>query len=136
MSWSHFSHEADIGLRASGSDKESVFSEMGFALTAVITEPENVAALETVEIHCEAPTDELLLVDWLNALVFEMATRRMLFAKFDVELGDGKLDATVTGEHVDIDRHCPAVEVKGATYTSLSLAATAEGYEGRCVVDV
>jgi tRNA nucleotidyltransferase (CCA-adding enzyme) len=32
-----------------------------------------------VEVSCEAPDDELLLVDWLNALVYEMAMRQVLF---------------------------------------------------------
>ena len=36
--------------------------------------------------RCEAPDDELLLVDWLNALIYEMATRHMLFGRFAVSL--------------------------------------------------
>lgn len=136
MSWSHFSHDADIGLWAAGPDKASVFEQIAVALLAVITDPKDVATTESVEIHCEAPSDELMLADWLNALVFEMATRKMLFRDFDVTVGDGKLDAVARGEPVDIDRHCPAVEVKGATYTELSFTRTDDGYEGRCVVDV
>ena len=50
--------------------------------TAVITDLESVAPTQSVPIVCEAPDDELLLVDWLNALVYEMATRKMLFSRF------------------------------------------------------
>ncbi len=35
----------------------------------------------------------LLLIDWLNALVYEMATRRMLFGAFVVTIEDSRLHA-------------------------------------------
>jgi len=136
-SWEHFEHEADIGLRALAPTREELFEFMGVALTAVITEPENVRSIEAITISCEAPDDALLLVDWLNALVFEMATRRMLFGEFDVELRGHKLDARVSGEAIDRLRHQPVVEAKGATYTALAVEQDDEGnWHGQCVVDV
>lgn len=77
--WSHFHHEADIGVRGIGASKEEAFEQAALALTAVITEPEKVAPKELVALKCEAPDDALLFADWLNALVYEMATRKMLF---------------------------------------------------------
>jgi SHS2 domain-containing protein len=64
----------------------------------------------TVPITCEAPSDDLLLVDWLNALV-TMATRRMLFSAFDVTIADSHLHATA-GKPVD-RIHTTGGEVKG-----------------------
>ena len=49
-------------------------------------DPSAVNATSPVEIACDAPDDEHLLVDWLNTLVYEMATRRMLFAAFVVAI--------------------------------------------------
>jgi tRNA nucleotidyltransferase (CCA-adding enzyme) len=43
-------------------------------LTAVITDPGSAASTYSVPIISEAPDHELLLVDWLDALVYEMAT--------------------------------------------------------------
>jgi hypothetical protein len=54
-------------------------------------------------------------------LIFEMATRSMLFARFQVVLDETGLSATVWGEPVDVARHCPAVEPKGATFTELAV---------------
>ena len=62
--------------------KAESFEQAAVALTAVITDPDSVAANERVEVTCEATDDELLLVNWLNALIYEMATRRMLFARY------------------------------------------------------
>lgn len=136
--WEHWEHRADIGLRATATTREALFEAMGEALTAVVTEdPASVRTTETIPVSCEAPDDALLLVDWLNALIFEMATRNMIFGSFEVELSGQKLDARVGGETVDRARHQPAVEVKGATYTALVVERDATGtWHGQCVVDV
>jgi tRNA nucleotidyltransferase (CCA-adding enzyme) len=135
--WEHFPHGADIGVRGIGASKEEAFEQAALALTAVIVDPRAVAPQEAVEINCEAPDDELLLVDWLNALVYEMATRRMLFHGSSVQINEHSLHATAWGEEVDVARHQPAVEVKGATYTSLLVEQDETGtWLAQCVVDV
>jgi tRNA nucleotidyltransferase (CCA-adding enzyme) len=135
--WDHFEHEADIGVRATAPSRETLFERLAEALTAIITEPDRVRSVETITIHCEAPDDAMLLVDWLNALVYEMATRRMVFGAWHVELDGLRLTARVSGETVDRARHQPVVEVKGATYTALSVEQDEQGlWHGQCVVDV
>lgn len=134
--WEHFAHDADIGVRGHGSTKAEAFEQAAHALMAVITDPANIAPVQAVTIHCEAPGDELLLVDWLNQLIFEMATRHMLFGRFAVQLRDDVLQATAWGEPTDRQRHRPAVEVKGATYTGLRVAQEDGGWLAQTVVDV
>ena len=136
-SWEHFPHQADIGVRGIGVTKEAAFEQAGLAMTAVITDVDSVTPAQSVSIVCEAPDAELLLVDWLNALVYEMATRKMLFSRFAVHFNDHSLHATAWGEPVDVARHQPAVEVKGATYTELSVKQDNQGrWIAQCVVDV
>lgn len=135
--WEHFPHQADIGVRGIGSTKEKAFEAAGLAVTAVITDLASVSPMQAVQIACEAPDEELLLVDWLNALVYEMATRKMLFSRFTVHLNDHSLHATAWGEPIEVARHEPAVEVKGATYTELSVKRDEQGrWIAQCVVDV
>jgi SHS2 domain-containing protein len=105
----------------------------------VVTAPEDLAPSERVDFACEAPDLELLLVDFLNALVYRMATLRMLFARVEVELETSPphLRARAWGEAVDVARHAPAVEVKGATLTALAVAQQPDGsWLAQCVVDV
>jgi tRNA nucleotidyltransferase (CCA-adding enzyme) len=45
-----------------------------------------VRPLEPVSLRCEAHDDELLFAEWLNALIYEVATRRMLFSRFSVRI--------------------------------------------------
>jgi len=135
--WEHFPHEADMGVRGIGASREQAFEQAALALTSVIADLDKVAAREPIEIQCEAPDDELLFVDWLNSLVFEMATRHMLFSRFAVQIEGHKLTAQAWGEPIDRTRHQPAVEVKGATYTGLRVVQAADGHwVAECIVDV
>jgi SHS2 domain-containing protein len=134
--WEHFEHGADIGVRGYGASEAEAFEQAALALTAVITDLESVRPLERVDISCEAPDDELLFAEWLNALVYEMATRRMLFARYSVKLEGTRLAGEAWGEAVDAERHHPAVEVKGATYTMLRVAREGANWVAQTVVDV
>lgn len=135
--WEHFSHQADIGVRGIAPTLEAAFEQTALALTAVIADPAAIVPAQAVEIECEAPDAELLLADWLNRLIYEIATRRMLFSRFEVALDNGRLRATAWGEAVDAERHRPVVEIKGATYTELKVAQDEMGlWIAQCVVDV
>lgn len=135
--WEHFAHEADIGVRGLGASPAEAFEQAALALTAVITDPASVWPDEAVELFCEAPDIELLLAEWLNALIYAMATRQLLFARFEVQMVAHQLRAQVWGERVDPRKHQPAVEVKGATYTALAVRQTDDGgWLAQCVVDV
>ena len=136
MPWEHYEHAADIGVRGFGATKAEAFEQAALAMTAAVSDPATVAPRERATIRCEAPDDELLFADWLNALVYVMATRRMLFSKFNVKLENARLSAEVWGEPIDPARHHPAVEVKGATYTTLRVARHGEGWVAQTVVDV
>ena len=135
--WEHFPHQADVGVRGIGLTLEEAFEQAALALTAAIADPAEVATGEMIELSCEAPDVELLLVDWLNRLIYEMATRNMLFSHFVVHLQGNRLTAQVWGEALETARHRPAVEVKGATYTALTVEQQSDGsWLAQCVVDV
>lgn len=124
-------------MRGIGPTPASAFEQAALALTAVITDPADVEARESIAIRCDGADLEPLLVDWLNALVYETATRKILFGKFQLSIGEDGLRATAWGEPVDVARHQPAVEVKGATYTMLRVTEEPAGrWLAQCVVDV
>jgi SHS2 domain-containing protein len=132
-----FAHDADIGVRGRGATLAEAFAQAGVALTAVVTDPARVGETLSVEIACEAGEPEALFFEWVNALVFEMATRDLLFARYEVTIEGGRLKGRAFGEPVAVERHRPAVEVKGATYTGLRVTREpAGGWVAECVVDV
>jgi SHS2 domain-containing protein len=137
QTWEHFAHQADIGVRGTGATLSQAFEQAACALTAVITDPDAVQARRAVQIRCQAPDRELLLVDWLNAIIYAMAVQRMLFSRFEVQTDGQRLSGCAWGEAIDIARHQPAVEVKGATFTELKVTQNDGGrWIAQCIVDV
>ena len=134
--WESFPHDADVGIRGFGRTAAEAFEQAALALTAVVTAVA-IKPAEAVRVACEAPDLELLFVEWLNAIIYEMAVRKMLFSRFAVTIEGGKLTGTLWGEPVDVVRHAPACEPKGATYTALKVAADPDGiWSAACIVDV
>ena len=137
LRWEHFPHDADMGVRGIGTTKAEAFEQAALALTAVTVNPDIVQERQESHFSCDAPDDELLLVDWLNTLVCSMDQEKMLFHRFHVVIDNQHLEGTAWGEPVDRQRHEPAVEVKGATYTELSVHQGRDGlWVAQCIVDV
>jgi SHS2 domain-containing protein len=134
--WEHFPHGADIGVRGVGDTPAAAFAEAARAVTAAAVDPAVIAPVRAVEIRCTGADLEDLFYGWLNALIWEMSVRRMLFGKFDVQIDGTALTAVAYGETASPRRHEPAVEVKGATYTALSVRKEGDNWIAECVIDV
>jgi SHS2 domain-containing protein len=135
--WQHLEHGSDIGVRGCAGSPAEAFAQAALALTALITAPERIAEHERVTLECREADPELLLYDWLNAVIYAMATRGLLFGRFQVTIDGDRLRATAYGEALDRARHQPAVEVKGATLSGLEVRCSAQGeWVAQCIVDV
>lgn len=135
--WEHFSHEADVGIRGIGETKADAFAQAALALMAILCDPDDVRPRDAITVDVEGVDDEFLFVNWIDRLVVEIATRRMLFARFEVAIDDHRLRATAYGEPIDRERHRPAAEAKGATLTELHVGQRPDrSWVAQCVVDV
>lgn len=131
-----FSHAADIGIRGYGKTMTEAFEMAAVALTAVVTDPQNVTSELTFKIHLVEKDPELLFLDWINSLIYEMDTKKVLFSEFHLSLEGSELSATIKGEKVNRSKHDPAVDVKGATFTELKVIEQNNHWIAQCVVDV
>lgn len=139
--YEHFEHQADMGVRGIGRTREEAFEQAALALTAVVVPPERILARVCIRVVCSGADAELLLLDWLGQVVYQMAAQRMVFGRFRVRIdsagGDAGLAGELWGEPIDQTRHEPGVEVKAATATLLRVAELADGtWLAQCVVDV
>jgi len=134
--WETFPHGADVGVRGFGPDLSQAFANAAMALTAAITDPEGVAPRQAVAVERQAPSPELLLYDWLNAIIEAMAVEGMVFGRYEVRIEGDRLVGRAFGEPVDVRRHAPAVEAKGATLTELKAGRENGRWVAQCVVDV
>ncbi|MBT8762787.1 archease [Desulfohalobiaceae bacterium Ax17] len=135
--WDHFYHQADIGIIGAGPTVSSAFAQAGLALTAVITELDKVRPVQEKEISIEAPELDILFFDYINEIIFLISTQGMLFSEYTVKIENLSLEATIKGEPIDVQKHAPAVEVKGATFSGLKVFKNNQGFwVAKCIVDV
>lgn len=134
--WTHFPHEGDVGVCGRGASMEEAFENAARAMTAAIVPLDLIEAKTTTRVSCRAANREILLVDWLNAVIYAMATKGMVYRDFSVRIAGERLEGVMRGEKVEPARHEPSVELKGATLTELEVAEENGRWRARCVVDV
>lgn len=119
-------HDA-LRVRGRGASRAAAFESAALALSAAMTEPAAIRPLVAVSIDCEAPSDEALLLDWLNAVIYQMAARRLVFGRYRVRIDGVALHATAWGEPVAAERHDPAVAPTGAVTRALRIERGGDG---------
>lgn len=130
-------HTADIGVRLWGPTAEEVFEQAALALFSLVCDPLHVGDTETVEVRLEAEGMDLLLVAWLNELLYVFETKDLVLSQFDIdELTDRTLRARVTGEPFVTGRHVVCGGVKAATLHELALERRGDAWEGFVLLDV
>ena len=132
-----FDHTADIGIEAEASTREELFAEMARALFSLIVERfDAVETREEVAVDLPPDDDEYLLFDWLNELLYQFDTARLVFTQFEVRFDDEGLHARAWGEPFDPARHGVGHEVKAITYHQLRVAKEGNLWKGRVIVDI
>ena len=135
--WEHYEHGgAGIGVRGFGSTEGDAFEQAALALTAAVTDPGGVAARERVVIRCHAPTEDLLLAAWLDAVRRKMKSSRMLFSRFEVWLDGLRLTAHAWGEPVSPERHPLRLELKRPRPHTPRVARHGEGWLAQAIMDL
>jgi SHS2 domain-containing protein len=152
-SFEFVAHTADIAVRLTAPSVAGLFEAAAAAFTEAVTNRGTVRAAASREIQLVAPELDLLLVDWLNELLFLFETEDLLVARatvdvvevddvvdvvdvVDVDEAAVSLRATVWGERRDASRHWVKVLVKGATYHGLAIERAGEGYVATVIFDI
>ncbi len=132
-----FDHTADVGLRVEAADLETLFVEAAHGLFSLIVDaPETIVASESVTFTLDSPELDLLLFDWLNALLGEGETRGLICSRFKVERTPTGIVGRAWGTVLDTERHHLAHEVKAITYHGLKVVETTHGWLAEVIVDI
>ncbi len=132
-----FGHTADLGLRVTARDLESLLAEAAHGLLAMLIDnPEQVQVTSTVEVKISGQDPAYLLFDFLRELLVIFDTRHLLLADFEVEVSGNGLHARARGEQLDPARHRLAHEVKAITYHGLKVVKTDDGWLAELIVDI
>jgi SHS2 domain-containing protein len=133
-----FDHTADLGLRVSASDLETLLRDAAAGLFATIVEPATPPGAdgERLELRVPGTRPDWLLFDWLNELLFTFETRRLVLGDFEVRVDPAGLSARALGRPLDPGRDRLLHEVKAITYHGLRVERTAVGWEAELIVDI
>lgn len=135
--WEHFPHSSDVGIRGLGPTIEAAFEQAALAMVAVITDPDSIVCKTSFNINIRSPNREILFLDWLNEIIFLIATQDVIFGQFKISIVGNHLSGTAAGEKLSQGKHAPAVEIKGATMTELEVYKENSGlWKAQCVLDV
>lgn len=131
---------SDLAFVAQGPTAEAVFVAAAQAfLAATVEEPSAVERRERHTVTLAEPDLELLLVRFLNELVYLLDAEHLLVHPDRIEIVRGdpvQLRADLSGEHIDLARHALASEIKAATVHGLRVRKTTDGWIATATFDV
>ena len=111
-----------------------------FALvSATVEDPGSVRELEDRPLRLEEPDLELLMLCFLNELIYLRDAHELLLRPKELRIhreGSPRLEARLVGEKFLPQRHRSETEVKAATAHGLRVATGAGGWEARVTLDV
>lgn len=130
-------HTADIRLKVKGSSLKELFQNAAKGMFSSVVSLEAIKKNKSISVELGALSKEDLLIDWLNELLFQSQTKRMLFGEFLIEkITPTHLKAKVWGEKIDKKRHHLKSEIKAATYHELLIEQDKNGWWTYIIFDV
>ena len=135
MSFEELPHTADVKIRARAPTLEALFSEAFNALMQVVYGKDRKGG-HPREITLEADDTETLLADFLSEVLYLSEVDGLVFSRADIRITGGRLQAVLDGEPFDPARHAGGSEVKGISYSGLSITHDTNGYMLDIIFDV
>jgi SHS2 domain-containing protein len=130
-------HTADIGIIAYGADIKQVFANAALGLFNLMADLDNPKEDIKREIELLAEDVEILLVEWLNELIYISDVEHIIFKRFEInELSSTQLRATCFGEKIKPGQHRLKREIKAATYHMLRLNKENGSYKVQIIFDI
>ncbi len=130
-------HTADIGIEVQADSATELFEAAARGMFSIITDLDLVSSDVTREVRLESGDLEELMFKWLNELLYLLGAELLLFSKFEVHtVHEGRLEATVGGETLDLAKHEMTTEIKAATYHQLAVREDEGSWFARVIFDV
>jgi SHS2 domain-containing protein len=138
MSYEHFEHRADIGVKGTGKTLAEAFEETGKAMFEVMTNIKKIKTTKKIEFEVTAENEIELLIEFLNRALGEADAEQIFLSKFKVTIsGDGVpiLSAIAWGSPITKNTEV-RTEVKAATLSQARVFKEKGKFIAQCIVDV
>jgi SHS2 domain-containing protein len=131
---------SDLCFVARADTLEGLFAAAADALvSATVEDLTSVRELEERLLRLEEPDLELLMLCFLNELIYLRDAQELLLRPKELRIHRERrprLEARLVGEKLLPERHRVEAEVKAATAHGLRVAAEAGGWEARVTLDI
>jgi len=135
MSFEEVPHTADVKIRARAPTLEILFSEACEALMQIMYGTERRAQV-SAELDVDSRDTESLLADFLSEVLFRSEVDGLVFSKAVVRITGTHLHAVLQAEPFNPARHTGGTEVKGISYSGMSVTKDTNGYMLEILFDV
>jgi len=130
-------HTADIGIVAYGADIKQIFANAALGLFSLMANPDDFNEGIKRELELSAEDVEILLVEWLNELIYIFDVEHIFFKRFEIDkLTSNQIRAKCFGEKIKPGQHKLKREVKAATYHMLQINKEDGGYKVQVIFDI
>ena len=130
-------HTADIGIVAYGTDIKQVFANAALGLFSLMADPDDFSEGIKRDLELSAEDVEVLLVEWLNELIYIFDVEHIFFKRFEIDkLTSNQIRARCFGEKIKPGQHKLKREVKAATYHMLQINKEDGGYKVQVIFDI
>jgi len=135
MPYEVLEHTADLKFRVRGRTLPEAFAEAARAVCETMA-PHCTPGEVVERVELEAPDPETLLTDFLSEILYLADARSLAFCSFSVEMAGNRLTAVLRGEPFLREKHGGGEEVKGISYSGLSIYKEGESQVLEFIADV
>lgn len=135
-------HTADKGLAVEADSLPDLFETAAQGLFRLMIDPAHCPSTDSVALELHAPDLEVLLVKWLNELLYHFEVHHRLFSRYEgieVREQDGRWHLKAQAHYCPIEPQqleWEGAPVKSVTYHGLRLEQDSERWRLRVFVDV
>jgi len=135
MTYKELDHTADVKIRVVAPSLEALFGETASALMEVKYGTVEAGPVR-YPIAVDADDPVSLVHDFLSELLYISEVEDFVVASADLSISGGHLEGELRGERFDPAKHSGGTEVKGISYSGLSIRRDKENYILEVIFDV
>jgi protein archease len=129
-------HPSEAMVRVTAKNVNGVFEDAAKALFDLMTDINTVKPDRDFNIHLNSEDKALLLIDWLNRLIWIHEVENVFLCRFKVSAQPAwSVTAQAWGQSITPEQE-RRLHAKSATYGQLQWKETSQGHEVQFVIDI
>ena len=119
MSYKLLEHATDAFIEVTATNLKEAFIQAGNSVVETTIDRSSVKENQQKKISVTGKELRYLLFDWLEEVIYQLITEGFAIHRFELDIQKNteyKLDATVFGEPIDLQKHNFKVEIKAPTF--------------------